>query len=233
MIKISFTIGGGGNWLQSMINFEELDPNPVNFHQHKKNKNYNFEMSVGTEDSLDPTKFDYLFSGKAYFNFYINQLYKEYHHEFDYFNQNDYKTCFLKCVDTARFICRFDKIYDHTFFNFDDLINFPNKFYNKLIEFQTVNKFDQTTFEDFSTRREKYISTCPIITELYENFDNMIWVCFILGQLLHLGIYPTDFFMYEQENQQKCIKFAKDHYNKCLLNNAHHFNSSICLPKWL
>ena len=71
---------------------------------------------------IDPLKFKYLLSGKSYFNFYLNVIYKYFHHDKDIFTETDYKNYFLECVNTARFLCKFDHIHKHIFFNFDDLI---------------------------------------------------------------------------------------------------------------
>jgi len=229
MINISFPGGAGGNWLISTLNFESIQHNTINFHKHSTNKNYNIRLV----HELDQNKFDYLFSGKSYFNFYVNVLYKCFHKEFDIFNTTSYKTHFLECINTARFICAFDKIFDRVFFNFEDLVNSPEKFYKKLHEFQTVNKFDKLNYEDFATRQQKFISTCVNISEIYENFDNMIWVCFVLGQLMNSDIVPNDFFIFEKQNQQKCIDFALDQYHNCRLRQVQHFDSNVCLPKLL
>jgi hypothetical protein len=229
MINISFPGGAGGNWLISTLNFESIQHNTINFHKHIPNKNYNIKLI----HELNPSKFHYLFSGKSYFNFYSNVLYKFFYKDIDIFNNTNYKTYFLECVNTARFICKFDTIYDHVFFNFDDLINSTDKFYNKLIEFQTNNNFDQIEYTDFLCRREQFKKTCINVTNIYENFDNMIWVCFVIGQLMNLEIIPTDFIIFKKENQGKCIKFAIDNYSKCLQTPVHYFDNQICLPKLL
>ena len=229
MINISFPGGAGGNWLGSTINLESVRHNPVNFHNHIKNKNYQIRII----HELNPNKFHYLFSGKSYFNFYANVLYKFFHYELDIFNTTSYKTHFLECINTARFICAFDKIFDSVFFNFEDLVNSPEKFYNKLCEFQTANNFDKSSYEDFVLRQQKFTSTCVNTLGVYENFDNMIWVCFVLGQLMNSDIVPNDFVIFEKQNQQKCIDFALTQYHNCRLRQVQYFSTNVCLPKLL
>lgn len=228
MINISYPGGSGGNWLLAMLNFETIQTDSVNFHNHNTNKNYPIRMI----HELDSTKFDYLLSGKSYFNFYVNVMYKNFHNEDDIFRQTDYKNYFLKCIDTARYVCNFDQLYSQTFFNFDDLVVEPEKFYNKLNEFQESNNFDKTDYNDFLFRRSAFIDSCVDISRVYENFDNMVWVCFVIGQLMNIDVVPSDFVIFEKDNQQKCIQFAIDNYDKCLLNSAHHFNNSQHLPIW-
>jgi hypothetical protein len=182
---------------------------------------------------LDPSKFHYLFSGKSYFNFYVNVLYKLFHKELDIFNTTSYKTHFLECINTARFICSFDKIFDNVFFNFEDLVNSPEKFYSKLYEFQTVNKFNYSSYEDLVLRQQKFIDTCVNVTGIYENFDSMIWVCFVLGQLMNSDIIPNNFVIFEKINQQNCMDFAKNNYDRCVLRDVQYFETTVCLPRLL
>lgn len=231
MITISFPGGAGGHWLISVINFHAIKNSPINF--HTKNTNSFDDSEVKLLHELDPTKFDYLLSGKLYFNFYINVIYKLYYCEMNFFNRTSYKIHFLECINTARFICNFDKIHNNIFFNFDDLATSPDKFYNKLIEFQDNNNFNQTEYTDFLIRQQQFKNTCVNAADIYENFDNMIWVCFVIGQLMNLNIVPYDFVIFEEENQEKCIKFAIDNYYKCLLTDVHYFDNRVCLPKLL
>ena len=228
MINISYPGGSGGNWLLAMLNFEPIQTDSINFHNHVKNKNYPIQLI----HELDLTKFDYLLSGKSYFNFYLNVMYKLFHNKQDIFNQTDYKNYFLTCVNTARYICNYDQIYPQVFFNFDDLITDQDKFYNKLDEFQEVNKFDKTGYKDFLFRRTAFINSCVDVDEVYENCENMVWVCFVIGQLMNLNIVPSNFIIFKEENQQQCIQFARDNYDKCSLNLVYRFNNLISLPKW-
>lgn len=228
MINISYPGGSGGNWLLAMLVFRPIQTDSVNFHDYKTKNNYKIQMI----HELDSTKFDYLLSGKSYFNFYLNVVYKFFHNEADIFKQTDYKNYFLTCVNTARYICKYNDLYSQIFFNYDDLITDPDKFYKKLNEFQEVNQLDKTAHEDFLFRQTTYINSCVNVNGVYENFDNMVWVCFVIGQLMNLDIVPNDFIVFEKDNQQKCIQFAIDNYDKCLLNSVHHINSTRYLPNW-
>ena len=229
MVKISFPGGSGGNWLLNVLQHEYLHKNPINFHQHIGGKNYDIKW----RHELDPTKFDYLYSGKYYFNFYLNNLYKHFHQELDIFNTTDYKTHFLKCVDTARHICCFSELNNLIFFDYADLIHTPENFYKKIVEFCTLNNFDQIDYDTFLLKREKVVSTVVDPMPIYENFDNMFWVCFVIGQLMNLGKVPFDFFIYQPENQTQCQEFAKKNYQYCNLREMHQADTQIFLPNLL
>jgi hypothetical protein len=229
LTTISFPGGAGGNWLASVINFEEYQKDLAHFHKHTKNKNYNFVVI----HELDPTKFDYLYSGKSYFNFYLNVVYKLFHHDLNIFTQTDYRTHFLECVNTARFLCKFDQIYDHVFFNYDDLIDSPVNFYRQLYTFQKDNSYDICSEEDFLLHRNMYVDTCVNPIGIEHNFDNMFWVCFVIGQLMNLELVPKDFSIYEYQNQDECKQFALDNYQHCTLTKIHNIDTNIFMPNLL
>jgi hypothetical protein len=232
---ISFPGGSGGNWLLKLINNQLLPSNPVNFHSHEiglqPSKTQNQRIDIVHE--LDPTKFDYLLSGKSYFNFYLNVIYKTFHHELDIFCQTDYKTHFLECVNTAKFLCKFDQIYDRVFFNYDDLIDSPNNFYAQLYKFQIDNSCSPTSKKDFLIKRNTYINTCVNPSLIKGNFDDMFWVCFIIGQLMNLDLVPTSFLISEYQNQDKCKQFALDNYQYCKLTKIHDIDTSVFMPNLL
>jgi hypothetical protein len=231
MIKISFAPGAGGNWLENLLCNESLPSNPVNFHLHDRTQTKKYSIKLFHE--LDPTKFDYLLSGKSYFNFYLNVIYKCFHHDLDIFNQTDYKTYFLECVNTARFVCRFDQINDHVFFDYDDLIDTPGNFYAQLYKFQIKHSYDTISEEDFLLRRNRYIDTCVNPATIKHNFDNMFWVCFVIGQLMNSNLAPRDFLMHEYQNQDRCKQFALDNYHQCTLTKIHTVDTNIFMPNLL
>jgi hypothetical protein len=231
MINISFPGGAGGNWLLSLLRNESLPNNPINFHDHNHAEIKKYSIKLIHE--LDPTKFDYLLSGKSYFNFYLNVIYKLFHHDQDIFYQTNYKTHFLECVNTARFLCKFDQIYNHVFFHYDDLIDMPMNFYTQLYKFQIENSYKIISEEDFLLRRNQYVNTCVNPIPIKHNFDNMFWVCFVIGQLMDLDLIPQDFFIYEYQNQDQCKQFALDHYQQCTLTKTHDIDTNVFMPNLL
>lgn len=231
MIHISFPGGAGGNWLLNLLCRESLPDNPINFHKHDFTQIKKYPIKLVHE--LDPTKFDYLYSGKSYFNFYLNVIYKFFHNVLNIFNQTDYNTHFLECVNTARFLCRFDQIYDHVFFNYDDLIDAPGNFYTQLYKFQIKNSYDIISEEDFLLRRARFINTCVNPVAIKHNFDNMVWVCFVIGQLMNLNLVPQDFLIHEYQNQDSCKQFALDNYQQCTLTKIYDIDTNVFMPKLL
>jgi len=222
---LSYPGGVGANWLVKVINQSLILPDTVNFH-YDRNK----RRSILPVHETDVTKFDYLYSGSSYFNFYTNVLLKHFIYEKNIFDTTSYETSFLTCVNTARYICKFDQIKDHIFFNFDELVDVPLAFVNKVNQLQTKLGIGITGIEDFIKQRDIFISTCVNTLDVYENFDNMYWVCFVIGELMNYDCVPTNFLISLYENQDKCKEFAQANYKQCKLTKVHQFNTNVYLP---
>jgi hypothetical protein len=222
---LSFPGGAGGNWLNKVISNQPILSGTVNFHYR------HYQSHLFFIHETDTTKFDYLYSGESYFNFYINALLKCFIHEQNIFNAVSYKESFLTCVNTARYICKYEQIKEHIFLNFDDLINSPEVFLGQVNRIQDELKIHCTNISDFIEYQKTFISTCVNPINLYENFDNMFWVCFVIGQLMNYDCVPDDFIISDPSNQHKCKKFAEQNYHRCKLNKVHFFDTNIHLPE--
>ena len=224
MIVISFPGGSGGNWLRSVIEKEPMVGNLTHFHQH------NQTPVVSIIHELDVSKFQYLLSGDYYFNFFVNVIYKCFYKDLQFTESRNYKDYYTECVNTARYLCQFDRIKDHTYFNFNDLIDNDQQFYRNItLAFPNLN----LTYADFVARKNLFFETMVETQNLYENFDEPIWVSFVLGQLMNHNIVPADFSIYEKENQQLSAEFARQNYHYCKLRQVHHFKTNVFLPNLL
>ena len=209
---------------------QSITKDTKNFHYN----NYTDHRIVGLKThSINPSDFDYLYSGSYFFNFYINVLYKHFYLESKKFNNACYNEKFLECVNTARHICKFDNIKHLIFFDFDDLLSAPDTFLSQINCLQRKLNLQETTGIDFLEKRTLFFNTCVNTTKLHENFDNIFWVAFVLGHLMNMDIVPTDFSISAYDNQDLCKQFAETHYNKCVLNKVHHFETNIHLPLFL
>jgi hypothetical protein len=109
----------------------------------------------------------------------------------------------------------------------------PGNFYTQLYKFQIEHSYKITSEEDFLLRRNRYVNTCVNPIPIKPKFDNMFWVCFVIGQLMDLDIVPQDFFIYEYQNQDRCKQFALDHYQQCTLTKTHDFDTDVFMPNLL
>lgn len=221
---ISYPGGSGGNWIKKVITGQKILLDTVNFHYREN------PIPVKIIHETDVAKFDYLYSGTFYFNFYTNVLLKHYLHEQQLFELVSYESSFLTCVNTARYVCKFDQIKKHIFLNFDDLIDYPDKFIIQIHQLQKKLGVRTTTVEDFINYRDIFIRTCVNTSTVYENFDNMFWVCFVIGQLMDHNCVPDDFVISDYNNQDKCKKFAKENYHLCNLTKIKFFDTQVFLP---
>ncbi len=211
-IIINFPGGAGGNWLCSIIDYAEnssIENNLINFHSTKK-------YHVNYVHSLDTTGYDYIFSGKSIFNFYLNVLYKFFQNERNITNK-DYQTRSMKYFEVSRFLFDFINVNRSIDLNFDDLISNDIKFYNKIINMQQSHNLMKIPYDEFLYRKSKFFKTCVNPDSVINNFDNPVWVFFLLGILDRINISPTDqehFYMFKEENFNKAKNFAfKYFYN--------------------
>jgi len=222
---ISFPPGAGGNWLKCVIENEFIGHSKVNFHYHRPNRHV-----AKVVHEFDTLKFDYLLSGDYYFNFFVNVVYKLFYYQLDFTNTSSFKEYYTECVNTARYLCQFETIKDHIFFNFNDLIYNDAKFYHNIIS--TAPNLNLSYLE-FVDKKNLFFKTMVNTQNLYENFDNQIWVTFVLGQLMNHNITPEHFSIYEPGSKKLAAEFARKHYCYCKLTQIHHFNSSVFLPELL
>lgn len=233
MIRISFPGGAGGNWLKGTIDIEAIPADGVvNFHKHQRNLN-----DILLMHEIDINKFDFLYSGSSYFNFYLNVIYKAFYYEqgvFDNLTDSEkYRMAFLKSVDTAKFLCQYAEIEHAIHFDFGDLVNNDQKFHNKIQDLQIGNGCPVLSYKDFAKRKHKFISTCVTPIGIYENFNDPMWVTFVLGQLMNLDVSPVEFSIYDRKNFELSQQFAQDNYHLCQHTQVLMFDTSVVLPKLL
>lgn len=209
---MSFPGGAGGNWLLHLLHNVPIGNSRINFHDtswYGSHKN-----KIKLEHELDPSKFNFLYSGTSYLNFYLNVMFKLFHWDYKVFEKKPYQEHFLLSVNTARFICKFENIKDHIFFNYDSLILDPMTFYETVQTFKKDLKLPSIDYKSFLNYREVFLTTNIQPNEIFENFDNFFWVTFVLGYLMNENIVPTDFQISAPENFDECKKFVKQHYQR-------------------
>jgi hypothetical protein len=222
---ISFPGGAGGNWLKCLIEDEPLNDVHIHFHEHKSKK-----QSVRLIHDVEVSTFDYLFSGDYYFNFFVNVIYKLFHNDFNFTAVRSYEDYYIECVDTARHICRFENIKNRIFFNFNELVHEDTKFYHSIM---SVASGLNLSYLDFVSKKDLFFKTMVRTDDRYENFEDPIWVTFVLGQLMNHDIVPNDFSISDKHNQHLAADFAKQNYHHCKLNRVYHFDSNVILPNLL
>lgn len=212
IITINFPGGAGGNWLCSIIDFAEnssIENHLINFHNTKK-------CHVNYIHSLDTTGYDYIFSGKSIFNFYLNVVHKFYQYERNITNK-DYQTRSKKYFEVSRFLFDFINVNRSIDLNFDDLVSDNIKFYNKIIDVQQAHNLITIPHDEFLYRKSKFFKTCVNPDPVFKNFDNPVWVFFLLGILDRIDISPSGqehFYMFQEEDFNRAKNFVfKYFYN--------------------
>lgn len=219
---VSYTGGTGGNWLQRVINIEPIELPSRHFHG-----NINSSSPVKMVHEINPQKFDYLLTGKYYFNFYANMLYKRFYNDD---RPNTYEHFVKTCINTGRFVCEYSTIQNLAFFDFDDLISSPNQYLDCVHQVQTECQIPKIDQNKFNTYRQAFVDSCVNVSNMYKNFDSMAWTCFVLGQLSLQKITPREFIPTKPQAQDRCRQFAFDNFHHCQLLEVHEFDTPNQLP---
>lgn len=206
-ITIRYPTGAGGQWLSAVLcNCVFNEDNYGHFH--------GFYRSWVRIDHEISKSCDYVYSGNYQFNFFCNHVYKFYHLELNQFQTKEYNIWFKQLVGTA---FELEKDYRYNivpYFDFGDLIFCPNNFYNKIIKLQKDYSQTISTLDYFNHARKLFIKSCVNTTEYFDNFDSILWVSFIIGQLMALSIYPN-FDIGNVKNYNEIKDFA--YKNSCLV----------------
>jgi hypothetical protein len=226
-ITIIFPAGAGGNWVASTIDFlnnNDLEHNLVNFHNFKSSQ-------VRLTHSFDTNEVGYVLSGKTIFNFYLNLLHKLYHYQFSIRNK-DYCTWSMKYFEVSTHSFDFINVDRKVDLSFDDLIDNDIKFYNKIIDIQQVHNLTTIPFDEFLYRKSKFFKTCVNPKPVFKNFDDPVWVFFLLGILDRINIRPhgsEHFYMFEEKDFNKAKNFVLKHFHNVPEIEYYEFDTDVFL----
>lgn len=222
IIELRYPFGAGGNWLSKVLsNYNFTSENYKHFHDPFKSR---VNINHNVRDSCD-----YIYSGKYQFNFFCNHIYKFHHLSINQFSTSDYDTCFKKIVGTSFELAKDCQYTIDPYFDFADLLVCPDVFYNKIKKVQHDYQRDESTQEYFTHARKTFINSCVGTSEYFNNFDSIIWVGFVLGQLMEQSIYP-DFNIGLEQNYIRVRDFAWK--NRHLVKDFPHWNNPVGTINW-
>ena len=238
---LCYVPGSGGNWLRRILIREPLF-HGANFHRDTLGRLGRFHADpIPAGNRMIPgidlvhdyhIKHDYLFSGTCYFNFYLNKLYKFDQVETKFFDHFNYTEWINKCLQTARWILEFERYIDQCNINFVDLVLRPDDFLQQIDKISDRIVMDRLTMEEFLPMRDRFLETCVNPETVYENWDNLFWVMFVVAELEILGVYPGDFSIGDPDETVRLIEFAKSHYHLCTLRDMVPISSNVYMPEW-
>lgn len=184
LIKIRYPTGAGGQWLSKVLS------NYVFTENHYGNFHLPADSWVDIRHNINEPC-DYVYSGVHQFNFFCNHVYKFYHLSLDQFQKSDYSIWFKQIVATSFELEKDQRHNIVPYFKFEDLIFRPNSFYNKIIKVQEDHSQPISTLSYFDHARTLFINSCVNTVDYFNNFDSLLWVSFVMGQLMDLSIYPS------------------------------------------
>ena len=226
---LCYPVGAGGNWLRRVLLDEPLPLGVQNFH-----RDINGDIGPCTAfnnkiPGIIPThnpdqNWQWVLSSEHRFNFYLNRLYKTEHCEFKIFDHDDQATWQMTCLNIANRVCAFDS--PTTFFDFEKLITQPDQFLSQVNWAKIEIGKDELTIKQFLPKQLAFINTCVDTRDIYENWDNMFWVLFIVAQLDHLGLARPSL-------GPEIKKFAQDNYHRCRYTKTLHLDTRVTMPEWI
>lgn len=225
MINLSYVPGIGGNWLKKIVLNIPIIGIAGHFHSpHIPTK----QLAI----NHDLVKFDYLYYGEHWFNFYLNQIYKLCHLDMNMFSTLSYEKCFLQCVTEAHLL-KFRSLADRAFFKFEDLLFDPEKFLWCVHQLQGQLQVEKVGQESFFNSRKAFFSTCVDVNDSYNNTNNIFYICYALGELKCVGFTPTNFLINDPTNREKCLEYIHQHRKYLMLDiPVYHFNSAVTMPNF-
>lgn len=210
---INYPGGSGGNWLFAMLT-SETSSNEARFdwREHGQQKFGNPFCGIHSLDN----NYDLLYSGSYNFNFYLNVLFKNQ----NLFESKSYRDRFFEFFNTARWLHDWSTSHGHKKADvcFDKLLTDPLSFYQQVVSIQQNHDLPCTEIDDFYLRRKLFFESCVKSDSLFENFDDMTFVIFILALLQRKGLFPgknSNFEWSDPSNTHLLRKFAQDHYESC------------------
>ena len=118
--------------------------------------------------------------GDSWFNMYLNLIYKLYHLERNWLVTQTHDFLIHKMINLVTVI-RDHETYARDFV-WEWLFYDWQRFYQCVAHFQQQHRANVITPTDFDSRRIQYISTCVNPVLIFEDWNNLYWICAVLGQ---------------------------------------------------
>jgi hypothetical protein len=172
--------GAGGSWLISTLHQHPLNQWQPHFHEVWKHPDLmqNIHHRSLNGQKLGPSLVT--LGGQSWFNFYLNLIYKLYHLERGWLIESQREFLIHKMVNMVTVI-REHEIYQKNF-EWEWLFYDRTKFYQHVADFQLKHCAGLIDPQDFERRCQRYIDTCVNPIMIFEDWDNLYWVCAVLGQ---------------------------------------------------
>lgn len=222
-IKLSFPGGAGGHWLRRVILNDQINDSLKNFHNGSTDR-------IFLSHDFEPQKFDYFYSGSYFFNFWCNSVYKHWHLERQIFYPGNFQECFKRLSRIACHIKIFDTIKELIDLNFDLLISDPDIFLQSIHHAQSELNLNKTSSQQFIQSRQTFFNSCMNVSSAFENFNNLTWVSYVVGQSVDSVMDLDDLVTNEFLNPEICKQYALDNYHKVKFNKVYMFDQGVPMP---
>lgn len=171
--------GAGGSWLIStlhQLNWFQDQPHYHNvWFRPELMKNIHHRVLI----NYQPPNM-VVFGGASWFNFYLNTIYKLYHLERSWLTANHTHFLINKMIELVSVIREHEQHAND--FEWEWLFSDPPQLHQTITKFQLQHGADAIDRDNFEQRAWHYIQTCVNPVLIFEDWDNLYWICAVLGQ---------------------------------------------------
>jgi hypothetical protein len=196
--------GCGGSWLIHTLHQRPTKTIQPHFHSVWFDPELMHSVHHQSKDIKTIHKPLVVFGGDSWFNMYLNLIYKLYHLHSNWLVTQQPDFLVHKMINSVTVIrehetyCR-DFVWEWLFYDWQ-------QFYQCVANFQQQHQASVISSTDFDNRRTNYIASCVNPMMIFEDWNNLYWVCAVLGQAryqkIQFDIISLDFNHLQELAQQ-------------------------------
>ena len=218
--QLAFPGGAGGNWVKKTLyshNWEEFSEVDQGGHFHQGNDSL-YELNL----THDFEQADFRMNGDCCLNVYLNQTVKFHKLQNNSYKDKTWSEAFNQTINNAFNIATLysqariypvDLDYRALFLN-------PSLFHVQLNCVAEALELEPISRVYYEKSRMRYIQSCVSTEEVFCDWDNELWVAYVLGDLQYQEIYPHDIDVMDENSYPDTVKWAQEHVRKCLIVNS-------------
>ena len=170
--------GAGGSWLISTLHQLDWNQDQPHFHNVWRQPELMQNIHHRSLTNHQPQNL-VVFGGVSWFNFYLNIIYKLYYLERAWLTAD--RTHFLinKMIELVSVIREHERYTND--FEWEWLFSDQPRLYQTITQFQLQHAAAVIDCNNFEQRAQHYIQTCVNPVLIFEDWNNLYWVCAVLG----------------------------------------------------
>jgi hypothetical protein len=224
VLNLLFAPGSGGNWLIHTINNMPLKNNGTNFHQ----RTWTLASVLIEPTHHVPAEPFLFFQGNLNLNFFLNSIYKYWFKEKH--AGNDPIWFLNKMLRNWSVIVNLSQLDHKPDFDWHTLLHDPDQSHAQLLHLQNVHAQTAMSSADFLQRRQAFFNTMVSTSNVYQNWDNELWVLAVLADAKYQGVLPESWQFESQLPWSHYRDLAITQFENCKNISYHDFGTTTVVP---